>query len=102
MHAYGRTLRRAGDLRLLALPVGAGRERYCVAAGLEPLATFPALERALAFFQAIREATQSAGDGAGPRGGAGGVTDLTAYRLRRHRRRKAATERRGRAEPEEA
>jgi hypothetical protein len=100
MHAYGRTLRRAGDLRLLALPVGAGRECYCVADGLEPLATFPTLERALAFFQASREATREAG--AGPRGGAGGVTDLTAYRLRRHRRRRAATDRRGRAEPEEA
>jgi hypothetical protein len=100
MHAYGRTLQQAGDLRLLALPVGAGRERYCVADGLEPLATFPTVERALAFFQAIREATQAAE--AWPRGGAGGVTDLTAYRLRRPRRRRAATDGHGRAVPEEA
>jgi hypothetical protein len=56
MHAYGRTLRQAGDPRLLALPVGAGPERYCVADGPTPVATFSTLERALAFFETVRAA----------------------------------------------
>ena len=53
MHAYGRTLRRAGGLVLLALPVGPGRERYCVADGGTPLVTFAAAAPALAFFEAL-------------------------------------------------
>ena len=81
MHAYGRTLRQAGDLRLLALPVAGGRDRYCVAAGLEPVATYPTLEQALAAFEASREAPA----GAAPREltAGRGVIDLTAYRRRR-------------------
>ena len=90
MHAYGRTLRWAGDLRLLALPVGGGPGRFCVADGLEPLATFPTLERALAFFEAVRAATEEAPHR--PRPAAGGVTDLAAYRRRRHRSCRDATE----------
>ena len=40
MHANGRTLRSAGDLRLLALAVDGGRERSGVADVLEPLVAF--------------------------------------------------------------
>ena len=67
MHAFGRTLRQAGDLRLLALPVGAGRERSCVAAGGLPLATFAAAAPAAAFFEALRVA--GAADARPPRRG---------------------------------
>jgi hypothetical protein len=74
VHAFGRTLRRVGDLRLLGLPVGSGRERYCVADGFEPVATFPTLEHALAAFEAVCEATA-----------ASGVADPAAFRLRRGR-----------------
>jgi hypothetical protein len=80
VHAFGRTLRRVGDLYLLALPVGDGRERYCVAAGETPLAVFAAVGPAAAFFEALCAA------GAPPhptRGGPGGVTDLAAYRAAR-------------------
>jgi CheY-like chemotaxis protein len=60
VHAFGRTLRQAGDLRLLALPVGDGRERYCVAAGPTPLATFLSVARALACFEDLRAAGAAA------------------------------------------
>jgi hypothetical protein len=93
VHAFGRTLRRVGDLRLLGLPVGSGRERYGVADGFEPLATYPTLEQALAAFEAVREATA-----------ASGVTDPAAFRLRRGRPRGRAPRGRpsGAAEPERA
>ena len=53
MYAYGRTLRREGELRLLALPAGADCEWYCVCNGPTPLATFKLLERAHSFFDAV-------------------------------------------------
>jgi hypothetical protein len=87
MHAYGRTLRQAGDLRLLALPVGSGAERYCVLDGPTPLATFDALEPAAACFDAAR-AARAAGECGGcslPDPGAG-LADLDAFRRRRGRR----------------
>jgi hypothetical protein len=80
VHAFGRTLRRAGDLRLLALPVGPGRERFCVAAGGAPLATFAAAAPAVAFFEALRAVGVEAARP--PQGGTGRVTDLAAYRRR--------------------
>jgi len=113
MHAHGRTLRQWGDLRLVAVPAAGGHERYYVAQDAEaPLRTFAALAAAVACFEAVRAAgiAQAAGaaPGAAPAGardaapaGAGaeraegerlrqaeaaGVTDLTAYRLRRQRR----------------
>jgi hypothetical protein len=88
MHAYGRTLRQVGDLRLLALPVDDGRERYCVADGLEPIATYPTLAEALAAFEVVREATDAALHRV--QLAASSVADLTAYRLRRHRPRRGA------------
>jgi hypothetical protein len=84
MHAYGRTLRRAGDLRLLALPVDGGRERFCVAEGLEPVAAYPTLEQARAAFEAICLATDAATHRR--QLAASGIVDLTAYRLRQRRR----------------
>ena len=113
MHAHGRTLRQWGDLRLVAVPAAGGHERYYVAQDEEaPLGTFADLAAAVACFEAVRAAgiAQAAGAalGAAPAGtraaaqaGAGarraederlrqaqaaGVTDLTAYRLRRRRR----------------
>ena len=86
MHAYGHTLRRVGDLRLLALPGEDGRARYCVAEGLEPLVTCPTLGQALGVFEALRE--EAAAEAQRRRLAAGGVADLTAYRLRRPRRRR--------------
>ena len=74
MHAYGRTLRRVGDLYLLALPGDAGRERYCVAEGPDPIVTYPTLEQALGAFEAIREATDA--EVHRRQFAAGGVTDL--------------------------
>jgi hypothetical protein len=94
VHAYGRTLRRVGDLRLLGLPVGSGRERYGVADGFEPVATYPTLEQALAAFEAVCDATA-----------ASGVTDPAAFRLRRGRPRGSAPQGRrpsGAMEPERA
>jgi hypothetical protein len=89
MHAYGRTLRREGDLSLLALPAGAGCEWYCVCNGPTPLGTFALLDRATSFFDAVRGALPDGGGGGRdarhpPAGGA--VTDLAAYRRRRRRR----------------
>ena len=87
----GRTLRQAGDLRLLALPVGAEpSERYCMATGGLPLATFNR-STAAAFFEALRVA--GAADARPPLEGPGQVTDLAASgaggragrRGRRHR-----------------
>jgi hypothetical protein len=89
MHAYGRTLRQSGDLRLLALPVGSGGERYCVLDGPTLLATFSTLEGAEACFQdacAAGAGGPRPAGGTDPGGGAGAVTDLTAYRRRRARR----------------
>jgi hypothetical protein len=60
VHAYGRTLRQVGDLRLLALPVDDGRERYCIAEGPDPLVTYPTLEQALVTFGAVCDATDEA------------------------------------------
>ena len=79
MHAYGRTLRPAGDLRLLALPVDDGRERSCVADGLEPLAAFAMRERALVACGARCAATATA-DAHRRQMATAGVADLTAYR----------------------
>jgi hypothetical protein len=90
VHAYGRTLRRAGDLRLLALPGDDGRDRYCVADGLEPVVTCPTLEQALAAFEAVCDATAAAAHR--QQLAASGVVDLAAYRLRRRRPRRGATE----------
>ncbi len=91
MHAYGRTLRQVGDLRLLALPGDDGRDRYRVTDGPETVATYPTLEQALAAFEDVCMATD---DAAHRRQlAASGVTDLTAYRLRRRRPRGGATER---------
>jgi hypothetical protein len=87
-YAFGRTLRRVGDLRLLGLPVGPGRERYGVADGFEPLAAYPTLEQALAAFEAVREATDDAAHRR--RLAAGGVADPAAYRRRRCRSREGA------------
>jgi hypothetical protein len=84
MHAYGRTLRQSGDLRLLALPVGKGAERYCVLDGPTPLATFTTLARAEACFAAAC-ATGAAGESLSrPAAGAhAAVTRLSEYRRRR-------------------
>jgi hypothetical protein len=84
VHAFGRTLRQAGDLRLLALPVGAGRERYCVATGGLPLATFAAAAPAVAFFEALRAVGAEAARS--PQAGPARVADLAASRRRRTRR----------------
>jgi hypothetical protein len=83
VHAYGRTLRRVGDLCLLALPVDDGRERFCVTDGLELVVLYPTLEQALAVFEAVC----GAADVAAHRRqlAASGVTDLTTYRLQRRR-----------------
>jgi hypothetical protein len=77
-----------GDLRLLALPVDDGRDRYCVTAGRELVVVYAALEPALAAFGAVC----AAADGAAHRRrlAASGVVDLTAYRLRRRRPRGGA------------
>jgi hypothetical protein len=90
MHAFGRTLRQAGDLRLLALPGDGGRDRYCVADGPDPLVTYPTLEQALATFAAVCDATDEAAHR--QQLAASGVVDLTTYRLRRRRPRGGATE----------
>ena len=81
MHAYGRTLRRAGDLGLLALPIGDGRDRYYLTDGPALVATSASLEQALAAFAAMCDAT----DAAAPRQrlAASGVIDLAAERARR-------------------
>ncbi len=81
MHGFGRTLRQAGDLRLLALPVEVRGERYCVVDGGTPLATFAAAAPAVAFFRALRAAGTEAARP--PPAGPGRVTDLAAYRRRR-------------------
>ena len=83
MHAFGRTLRQVGDLRLLALPVDDGRERYCIAEGPDPIVTYPTLEQALAVFAAVCDATDEAAHR--QQLAASGVVDLTTYRLRRQR-----------------
>lgn len=83
-HAYGRTLRRSGDLVLLALPVGAGLERYCVATGETPLATFAGAGPAVAFFEALCAADGGAPGESTPRDAGGKVTDLAAYRRARN------------------
>ena len=88
MHAYGRTLRQSGDLRLLALPVGSGAERYCVLDGATPLATFTTLEGAEACFAA---ACATGGSGMTPGAPGGRVTRLSDYRNRRTRRRPPGT-----------
>jgi hypothetical protein len=90
VHAFGRTLRQVGDLRLLALPVDDGRERYCIADGPDPIVTCPTLEQALAAFEAIRAATDEAAHRR--QLAASGVADLTAYRRRRRRPRGGPTE----------
>jgi hypothetical protein len=79
MHAFGRTRRHAGDLRLLARPAGGGRERSGVAAGETPLATFAAAAPAVACFEALRAAGRAVARP--PR--TGRVTDLAASRRRR-------------------
>ena len=97
MHAYGRTLRREGDLRLLALPTGAGCEWYCVCNGPTPIGTFRLLERSRFSFDAVCGAPGAPGAPGGPAapgappglpappgpGAPAGVTDLAAYRRRR-------------------
>jgi hypothetical protein len=87
MYAYGRTLRREGELRLLALPAGADCEWYCVCNGPTPLATFKLLERAHSFFDAVCGAAPAAVScGGRPQGcpsAADAVTDLATYRRRR-------------------
>ena len=90
MHAYGRTLRRVGDLRLLALPVDDGRDRYCVTDGRELVVVYPTLEPALAAFGAVCAAADEAAHLR--QLAARGVADLTAYRRRRRRPRGGATE----------
>jgi hypothetical protein len=89
MHAYGRTLRQVGDLRLLALPVDGGGERYCVADGPEPVAAYPTLEQASAAFEAVCMATDEATHRR--QLAASGVSDLTTYRVRRRRPRGSLT-----------
>jgi hypothetical protein len=91
MHAYGRTLRREGDLTLLALPATAGCEWYCVCNGPTPLGTFTLLSRAMSFFAAVSGARPAGSGGSGradrrPPARPGEVTDLAAYRQRRGRR----------------
>jgi hypothetical protein len=54
VHAFGRTLRCWGELRLVAVPA-AGGERYYVALDDEPpLGTFARAEEAVRFFEALR------------------------------------------------
>ena len=89
MHAYGRTLRQVGDLRLLALPGDDGRDRYRVTDGPETVATYPTLEQALAAFEAVCMATDEAAHRS--QLAASGVTDLATYRFRRRRSRGGAT-----------
>ena len=90
MHAYGRTLRQVGDLRLLALPAGGGRDRHCVTDGPDTVAAYPTLEQALAAFEAVCLATDEAVHRS--QLAASGVTDLATYRFRRRRSRGGATE----------
>jgi hypothetical protein len=54
MHAYGHTLQRVGEVYLLALVGAAGPKRYCVAVGLEPVATYATLAAARVGFEARR------------------------------------------------
>ncbi len=56
MHAYGRTLQRMGEVYLLALLEEDGAARYCVAVGLEPIATYATLDAARVGFEARRAA----------------------------------------------
>ena len=56
MHAYGHTLQRAGEVYLLALLGADGPARYCVAVGLEPVATYATLDAARVGFEARRAA----------------------------------------------
>ena len=60
MHAYGRTLQRAGQVYLLALVGADGPARYCVAVGLEPVATYATLDAARVGFEARRAARRPA------------------------------------------
>jgi hypothetical protein len=59
MHAFRQTLLQVGDLSLLVIPGATGPDCYCVAVGSTPLATFPTVERALAFFDALRAAGEA-------------------------------------------
>ena len=59
MHAFRQTLKQAGDLSLLVIPGAEGPDCYCVVVGSTPLATFPTVERALAFFDALRAAGET-------------------------------------------
>ena len=88
MHAYGRTLRQVGDLRLVARPGDGGRECYWVVDGPDPVVMYPTLEQALAAFEAVRDATDEAAHRRHL--AASGVVDLTAYRRRRRRPRGGA------------
>jgi hypothetical protein len=112
MDAPGHTLRRWGDLRLVAVPADGGPERYHVAQGEgAPLGTFAARAEAVAFFEALRAAGIAQEEGAAPDAAppgaldaaraeawarraererlraaeAAGVTDLAAYRRARRR-----------------
>ena len=108
MHAYRQTLRQSGDLGLLVIPGAEGPDCYCVVVGSTPLATFPTVERALTFFDALRAAGEASAieaaaadawareaehqrlwhEGAGLRDPARGqVTNLALYRRRRAVRR---------------
>jgi hypothetical protein len=99
VHAFGRTVRRFGDLRLVAVPVGGGAERYVVVQDDEPpLGAFPTLRAAVACFEALRAAAVARAEEAltdaapedllpGPPGPPvpGNLVDLAEYRRTRRR-----------------
>src|SRR5262249_18263349 len=56
VYAFGRTMRRYGDLRLVAVPAGAGTERSVVVQDDgPPVGTFPTLHAAVACLEALRD-----------------------------------------------
>jgi hypothetical protein len=92
-------VRRYGDLRLVAVPPGAGAERYVVVQDDgPPLGAFPTLHAAVACFEALRAAAVARAEGAvaeaapaaSPPGAPGppapaNVVDLAEYRRARRR-----------------
>jgi hypothetical protein len=99
VHAFGRTVRRYGDLRLVAVPAAGGAERYVVVLDDEPpLGAYPTLRAAVACFEALRTAAMARAEGqfaeeapADARPGSPGppapanLVDLAEYRRTRRR-----------------
>jgi hypothetical protein len=99
VHAFGRTVRRYGDLWLVAVPAAGGAGRDVVAQdGEPPLGAFPTLRAAVACFEALRAAAVARAEAAladeapgdllpGPPGPPvpGDLIDLAEYRRTRRR-----------------